>query len=270
MNYIGIRGHRGAGKMTVSYLLGCTIEYIINPMRFSNNFDNQFKLWCDLVKDDEYITSHSELDKIYFSSFKETPELMTELLLGTFDISFDNFNKDHIIINLKDFTYKTYQQTPENIKLLTAEELYELFKDKKEPTAITKDIYVTLREFVMYFGREVMQRFFGLNVWVKTLRNSDERYKPTYNDFNYYKIFMDVKYPSEVTYIKDKGGVIIKVTRPGHKKRGVDKLLHDDRVDYNIEIGESLYDLKDTIYELANTIINSNKNINREYVEETN
>ena len=29
MNYIGIRGHRGAGKKTIAYLLGETINYIL-------------------------------------------------------------------------------------------------------------------------------------------------------------------------------------------------------------------------------------------------
>ena len=70
----------------------------------------------------------------------------------------------------------------------------------------------------MYFGREVMQRFFGLNVWVKTLRSCDDRYPYNFNDNLYYKIFTDLKYPSEATYIKEKQGVIVKVNRPGHKK----------------------------------------------------
>ena len=29
MKYIGVRGHRGAGKISISYLLGNTLEYLI-------------------------------------------------------------------------------------------------------------------------------------------------------------------------------------------------------------------------------------------------
>ena len=268
MNYIGIRGHRGSGKKTIAYLLGCAIEYTISPNLFPLDRDRSaiFKVWCDKVMDDEYITSHSNLKHIYFSAFKETPELLTELLFGfTGDVTFDDFHKDHTILNLKDFSYTTYDEVPNDLKLYTAEELYNYFISKKEPTAITKDLYASLREVVMYFGREVMQRFFGLNVWVKTLRSCDDRYPYNFNDNLYYKIFTDLKYPSEATYIKEKQGVIVKVNRPGHKKRGVDKLLHDDRIDYELEVGEGLYDLEDKIFEIAEAIIKQN-----EYVEETN
>ena len=78
----------------------------------------------------------------------------------------------------------------------------------------------------------------------------------------------NIKFNSEKeldTYIKEKQGVIVKVNRPGHKKRGVDKLLHDDRIDYELEVGEGLYDLEDKIFEIAEAIIKQN-----EYVEETN
>ena len=33
MNYIGIRGHRGAGKQTIAYLLGETIDYILSKKK---------------------------------------------------------------------------------------------------------------------------------------------------------------------------------------------------------------------------------------------
>ena len=119
MNYIGIRGHRGSGKKTIAYLLGCAIEYTISPNLFPLDRDRSaiFKVWCDNVMNDEYITSHSNLKHIYFSAFKETPELLTELLFGfTGDVTFDDFHKDHTILNLKDFSYTTYDEVRIDLK----------------------------------------------------------------------------------------------------------------------------------------------------------
>lgn len=264
MNYIGIRGHRGAGKQTIAYLLGNSIDWIINKRnkieKFSlEDFDLDFKKWCDLIKSNEDIIHDTTLNKVYFDSFGDAPKTFVSLLLGIdLNVTNNDYYKDHMIINIKDFSSKLYEVIPDNIKCITAEDLYKMLCNKKEPAVILKDTYISLRDFIMYFGREVMQRYFGLNVWVKTLQTSDEWYLSTYNDTNYYKIYMDIKFPSEVTYIKDKNGIVIKVNRPGSKKKGSDRLLHDDRYDYEISIGESLYDLKDIIFEISNEIIENN------------
>ena len=110
----------------------------------------------------------------------------------------------------------------------------------------------------IYFGHEIMQRYFGLNVWVKSLKNNDTRYPVSYNDTNYYQIFTDAKFPSEITYIKDNNGVVVKVNRPSHKKKGNDRLKNDDRYDYEVNIGESLVDLANPIFDIALDIINKN------------
>lgn len=264
MNYIGIRGHRGAGKQTVSYLLGCTLDYLIEWKKGSNilseeEFKEFFIRCCDEIIADENIVDTVNLKRIYFDSFGDGPKTFVSLLLGCDpSMTYSDYDKDHTIVNLRDFSYETYEVIPDNINCLDAEELYKLFSNKKEPSVILKNTYTTLREFIMYFGREVMQRYFGLNVWVKTLRANEERYGSSYNDQNYYKIFTDLKFPSEVTYIKDKKGVVVKVSRPGFKKKGSDKLSQDDRYDYEVVIGKNLYDLQNTIYDIAIDIINNN------------
>lgn len=263
MNYIGIRGHRGAGKQTVAYLLGNTLDYLLDKKKMANEidsgeFNNFFIQKCNDIINNENIIDDTDLKKVYFDSFGDSPKTFCSLLLGCDPkLTYNDYYKDHIIINIKDFSYKLYDYIPNNIKCLSAEELYKMFNNNTEPSVILKDTYTTLREFIMYFGREVMQRYFGLNVWIKTLKMNEERYSETYNDSNYYKIYMDIKFPSEVTYIKDKKGIIIKVSRPKYKKNGADRLAHDDRYDYDVVIGNNLYDLKQTILNIANEIIYS-------------
>lgn len=262
MNYIGIRGHRGAGKQTVAYLLGETIDYILSKKKTDEliggeQFIELFKEWCNNIKQDEEIINNAELNKVYFENFGDGPKTLASMLLGCdFEHTYSDYDKDHMVINLKDFTYDIYEVIP--FKCLDAEELYQIFSSKKEPAVILKDKYVTLREFIMYFGHEIMQRYFGLNVWVKSLKNNDTKYPVSYNDTNYYKIFTDAKFPSEITYIKDNNGVVVKVNRPSHKKKGKDRLKNDDRYDYEVNIEESLVDLANPIFDIALDIINKN------------
>ena len=52
--------------------------------------------------------------------------------------------------------------------------------------------------------------------------------------------------------------MVVKVNRPKYKKKGKDMLKHDDRYDYEVNIGDSLYDLSEPIWDIAIDIINKN------------
>ena len=255
MNYIGIRGHRGAGKTTISYLLGNTIEYILKNSQ--DNFDELYRTWCDDIIKDERIIHECGLDYVYFDSFSDTLKLWVKLLIGCpSEYMYDDYYKDHMIINMRDFSYEIVDELPKNLP--THSELYDAMPKDKAPTTITKNIYISLREFILYYGLEIMQRYFGANVWVKSMKNSSEFYTSIFDNDNSYKIFTDLKTPAEVTYIKNNHGKIIKVSRPNHKKiiKGLDKLGQDARIDYEIEVGEELYDTKEIIFKIAKILIN--------------
>jgi hypothetical protein len=274
MNYIGIRGHRGAGKNTVAYLLGNTLEYLINN---SNNYlkisKNQeicelFQTWCDEIVNDERIIHEISLDNIYFESFGDTLKILVQMILGcSQDILYSDYHKDHVVVNLRDFSYKTYDEIPQDIKLWTAEELYKEMPKNCAPITITRNIFLSLREFILYFGKEVMQRYFGLDVWVKALKTTRELFDNT-NDLKSYKIYTDLKTPGEVTYIRKNGGLIIKVSRPDHKKqlKGIDRLSQDNRYDFEVVIGDNLYDIIDQIIDIADKILKTNKFLKEKYI----
>lgn len=260
MEYIGIRGHRGAGKKSVSYLLGNTISSILN--NDMDDFDKNYNNWVNDMMEYEFSIYRCNLNKVYFDSFSDTLKLFIQLLIGVpNNYLYEDYYKDHIVVNIKDFSYKEYQELPTDIKILTKDELYEIMVDLQNPIALTKNLYITLRDLILYFGIDVMQRFFGLNVWVKCLKNSASQFESIFTEDDYYKIFIDVKTPSEVTYILDNGGVIIDIKRKNNKKKskGFDKLSKDGRIDYTIYVDGGLYDLKDQILEIANDIVNRNK-----------
>ena len=268
MNYIGIRGHRGAGKSTIAYLLGNTINELLRQQKdsYDEPISELYQTWCDEIVNNENIIHDVCLDKIYFESFSDTIKIMIKMFLGCpQEFLYSDYHKDHVVINLRDFTYKVYESIPENIKTYTSKELYECMSKVGNPITITKNVYITLREFILYFGREVMQRHFGMNVWVKSLKSSQELFTNIFNEEDCYKIYMDVKTPGEVTYIKNLGGVIIKVVRPGHKKpKGIDKLSQDNRFDYEVTIGENLYDTINQVINIAKDIITKYNNYDKE------
>lgn len=267
MNYIGIRGHRGAGKSSIAYLLGNTIEFICQghgSLLESEMFDIFYKTWCDKLLNDLNCINSSTTNYVYFESFSDSIKTFIRLLLGCpEEYVYEDQYKDLIVINLRDLSYKPKSEYNPDIKLLTASEMYNFIDRDASPQVFCTNTYMTLREFIMYFGLEVMQRFFGRNIWVKSLKANKEQYDRFYDNGNCYKIYIDLKTPAEATYIKQSNGYIVNVNRPSNKKgqSGLERLMRDDRIDYNITVEGDLYSTKDKIIEIAKDIIN---NFNKE------
>lgn len=256
MKYIGVRGHRGAGKVSISYLLGNTLSYLIHHKgTINDDFDALYDRLVDDVMNDENCIYESSLDNIIFESFSGNILFFIELLTGIpNECLISDYYKDHILINLKDFSFNEYKEIPQDLKIYSHEKIYDAIPKDLPPAKIAEDVYVLLRDFIIYFGMDVMQRFFGVNVWVKSL---EAGYKILPEDcYNDYKIYFDVKTPAEVSYIKNKGGLIININRSLNKKESKDlnKLSKDIRIDYNIEIKGSLKDLKKSLIDICQDI----------------
>lgn len=256
MNYIGICGHRGAGKNSISYLLGNIIEYLIVYKDIYKDFDNKYKCWCDELMKDSNVVYKSGTNHVYYESFADGLKLLLTLLTNIpQDYFYDDYFKDNLIINLKDFSYQNINDLPKDIKIFTHNELYKEIPKDSPIGIINKDVYITLRDFILYFSQDVMKRFFGENVWIKSLNDSVDVFDTTHE----YRIFVDVKTVSENIFIKNKGGVIVNITRNDNIKESSDlnKLpeLNTISADYNISVQSDLYSLKDELIELAFNIM---------------
>lgn len=269
MNYIGIRGHRGAGKSSIAWLLANTIDFIKQGnegLIDKELFDSMYKRWCDKIMENPNVFNEEGLQYVYLDSFSDSIKTFIQLLLGCPEeyLKEDSY-KDTIVVNLRDFSC-TDINSFEELVLVSADEMYNSIDKNAGPEPIMKNIYMSLREFILYFGLDVMQRFFGRNVWVKSLRANTEMLDRFYNGRGMYKVYMDLKTPAEATYIKQQNGLIVNVTRPGHKKgqSGLERLGRDDRIDYTIEISGDLYDTKKDIVNIARDIVNKFENNGRE------
>lgn len=107
----------------------------------------------------------------------------------------------------------------------------------------------TIRQFLQKFGTEV-GRVIDPDIWIKTTFRDYECIRNLHpeKDKNFYNLVIsDVRFPNEIEAIRNKEGIVIKVTRNGVESAGnhSSETILDDYTDwdYVIENNKSLYDL---------------------------
>lgn len=249
---VGIRGHRGAGKESVAYLLACTLDFMSKRATQSyteDEFKKEFNIMYNdgvkkIVDDKDEALRNTNFTYIYLDAFGDAPKAMVQQLLGCdSEYIWDEYWKDHVVVDLETFNVEEVDELPDD--LITADDLIDGFGVGK----------MSLRDFILYFGINVMQKYFGQDVWVKSTAQNDRRNEEYFEDG--IRIYTDIKAPTELTYLIDKQAVIINVERRGFKKRGGLDLLKDDtRWDFNLQIkGNDLMSIKDDILKIAEHIL---------------
>lgn len=131
-----------------------------------------------------------------------------------------------------------------------------------------KEVQITVRQFLQWFGTDACRNNVHENVWVNALMNKyklelSEGWVPTYNDpdnINCYPpaepiypnwIISDVRFQNEIEAIKDKGGIILRIER----NTGI-KDFHPSEVALDSYNFEHVIDNNGTIYELREKIKN--------------
>ena len=258
MKYIGICGHRGAGKNSIAYLLAKTMDYIISNRR-PENFDRYFKKLCTEFMYNDQLIYDLKLNDIYIASFTDDILQTIYLLTGIpVESMTSDYCKDNFLVNMETFELVP-KETVDEGNIRTRSQMFSLRSSLHSVCPLLKDVHMPLRDFIIYYGFDVMQRFFGVDFWVRSLKAVEPLWGCNWDYESNYKIFIDTKTECERDYIKDKGGIIIKVTRPKH-------VLPNSPISKDIEFNEdyvientSLYDLSDTIYNIAQQIIQANE-----------
>ena len=265
-NIIGIRGHRGAGKESVAYLLATTLEFIDSSEELEvwdeesrrKEYDLLYETAVEsLVRDKDGTLSNHNFKKVYLDAFGDAPKAMVQQLLGCdFKYLWDEWWKDHAIVDLKTFdvieTDNINLEEYDVVSISYIDNYAFILNTERHP-------YMMLRDFILYFGQNVMQKYFGADVWVKSTSQNDKRNTEFFEDG--FRIYTDIKAPTELSYVIGRGGVIVKVERNGYKKKGgLDLLNGDDRWDYEVKIkGNDLMSIKDDILKIAEKIYFDNE-----------
>lgn len=253
MKYIGITGHRGSGKTSVAYLLGNILD-CLKCGHSKQATKMYYEDWCTAIKNNQNAIYDCALDYIYFDEFGEMPKSFVAQLLSIDMSVLDNdIMKDNMYVNLLDFRLYNLE---DSFTIVDSDWLL-----KNRAVKYTGDpIYMTLREFVKCFSIDIMQKYFGSNVWLKVLRVNDNKWNEPENGW---RVFSDVKTVDEIQYIRDKQGVLIRTIRPDNKKpnKGITN-IENCNADYVIDTSGELIDLFDKIYDIAINIYNNEKSVN--------
>ena len=127
------------------------------------------------------------------------------------------------------------------------------FEDQEfKKTNLEPEWGMTVREFLQKLGTDALRTGLHDNVWVNALMAD---YKPTeYGDDEQPHlpnwIITDCRFPNEAQVIKDKGGIIIRIDRPGVKpinNHPSEVGLDHWNFDYKIVNNSDLFELKENV-----------------------
>ena len=110
---------------------------------------------------------------------------------------------------------------------------------------------MTVREFLQKLGTNALRNGLHHNVWVNALMADYVNDDQTGTVPNW--IITDTRFPNEAQAIKDKGGIIIRVDRPGVKPindHPSEVGLDNWKFDYRIANVSDIYTLKETVREI--------------------
>lgn len=134
-----------------------------------------------------------EIHDVEHESFAKSLKVMLCALTGQKMKIFNSDVKDTLMIDIITYNVKPINRNIKSIFKMNKNENYSSY-------------YVSVREFMQWFGTEVMQTHFGKNIWINSVKKRLKKNKIT--------IISDVRFPHEAEFIKKQGGVIIKVINP--------------------------------------------------------
>lgn len=234
---IGISGRKQSGKNTVAnYINGCILSNLNMVKNFHVGEDGLLQIetinqqtsqsgWgiFDVARKDETFTSYAEENLWPFVKLYHFADPLKKMCVELFG--------------------------------LTPQQVYGTDEDKNSET----DYDMTSREFLQYFGTDVMRKIKD-DVWVQYTINTIKQEGPLI------AIIPDVRFPNEVSQIKKAGGTVIRLTRDvfndDHScEKALDKDVFDwSEFDYVIENESTVSDLLTKIETLQYLWSNINAN----------
>lgn len=164
----------------------------------------------------------------YLASFSHPLKVIVSMITGIpFELFDDPIKKNNYIININTFEYK------EGIASTSPAELY---KNKLNNEQCNE--WITLNDFVNYFGHMLCKRFINKDVWVRC----EEISCNNLTSGNGYRIYSDVRTRSEYEFIKKHDGAIITIdiTSKSAKNSCIfDNSLLNETADYRVDISDN-------------------------------
>ena len=221
INLIGISGKIGSGKDLVANI----IQYLTHDHYKNNRSFEYFQI--ENSKRNDY----PNYLKWKIKKFADAPKKIVCILLGCTreQLESQEFKKsllpDHLC------RYNIYKTATSKIPFranISNSELQYIYKIEKYHI---KKTVATVRDLLIYLANDVFRDGYDSDIWINTLFN---QYKPSTKIYEQYKqieykylpnwIITDVRYRNEAEYIKNKGGILIRINR------WVDELIPREKV----------------------------------------
>jgi|LakMenEpi03Aug12_release.lakeMendotaPanAssembly.Ray.scaffolds.fasta_scaffold00435_31 hypothetical protein len=243
MKIIGIAGRKQAGKNTVA-----------------NCINGSVLLSRDMIKD-FYIDTNGKL-------IVQTSDSTGTLGYGEFDVtrkdmSFVEYAHRELWPYIKIYHFAdTLKEIAIGLFGIDHQQVYGSDDDKNKPTHLLWDDIpnsssdktgpMTAREFLQYFGTDVVRKIYN-NAWVNATLNR------VINEQSEIAIIPDVRFPNEVSAIRDNGGIVIRLTRDlYHSDHDSEKALDIEMFDWkNFDI--IIDNSNMTIEDLCETLKSNNR-----------
>ena len=225
MAIIALNSYSGAGKDTV----GCIIQYLL-----SDSVGN--------ITVEEAVTNYDEHEWW----LEENSEWETRKFAGKLkDIA------SHLTgIDIEKFEDQEFKKT------LLGPEWGTIVRTPLNSIPVFEDVkfnsLMSVRDFLQKLGTDSLRNNLHPNVWVNALMSD---YRPIeYNDDEQPRlpnwIITDCRFPNEAQAVKDKGGLVIRIDRPGIKPindHPSEIALDNWKFDYKIANVSDIYALKETV-----------------------
>lgn len=230
MALIGISGYSGAGKDTIGRVIQYLNCYNVGNVPINEAIHAEHDWWMEEQ-------SGWEIKK-FAGKLKQIASLLTGIPIQKFE----------------DQEFKKTLLGPEWSRR-------ELYESKAPWIAVGEyiDVPMSVREFLQKLGTESLRTGLHENVWINALMadykhdnyakagalSDNQAEESGYNGYPNW-IITDVRFPNEAESIKSRGGIIIRVDRPGLKalnNHPSEKSMDDYKFDYRITNSSSLENL---------------------------
>ena len=233
---IGIYGPAGSGK---DFLCDC-IRHFYNKISDSSSPKeiDWIKIYYEFAENHftpvlrENIFSFSQ--RIAFADpLKNTLSCLTNVPLGWF---YNTKKKDNTLINLETLETKDINEIDQS-KVVNDELWYSFIEGMNiedrnyiQNLVNTKDIWMTLRDLMTYFGTYLVRHYISNDFWIT--RTFNDMKNPESEDN--LKIITDIRFKNEYDAIKSIGGKLIEVTSDFNEKNvGGEAESHYEEFDFD-------------------------------------
>lgn len=238
---IGICGARGTGRRTAAWLLAKTLEEQRSGTPYEK-FKALYECWVKLViidPSEACSTDHVMLDSFGEHILDQIKQFVPSLI--EYDLH-DEQVTDRNWINPSTFDVVSVRP---DIIMDPQEYLNEINDHIYSPS----EVFMTISDFILYFARDVMKRYFGDSVWLNVAR-----YTAAAMGSNDSRIYWDCKTQAELNYVHDSKGVIIELRNADRAENGGYRDIHFLDPDFILDTTIGLHACAENFWNIAKEI----------------